>query len=307
MDETPGLNAQVVAIAVDLFGERPDLTKLHSENNYVCRLDFASGRRSLVLKLAGNAYVFPAVRREALALVRLAEAGLPVPRLVHDSTGRDVDPPYFVMEAVPGIDLAAAILQGLPWAIDGCRRAGAFLRQLHSVPLDVLEGMTPQHYGSPERMSWRHRMFREAWDAADEPLRDALTVVLERLNAQLANPAPVVTHESYVANHVLMDGAGAFAVNDWETIRAGHAERDLACFLAALKTWLSSPPECVDAFVAGYTGGAPLEPSVRRAVQDWEITYLMNWTAFSYRQGRTEQAARMLTITRDAVFAATQT
>ncbi len=307
MDESPELNARVMALARELFAEEPRLTKLHSENNYVCRMDFPSGLPPMVLKLAGNRFVYPAVRQEALALRRLREAGIAVPLITHDGTDDSTEPPYFVMAAVPGTDLASAILQRLPWAADGCRSAGAFVRKLHALPLEVLDGMTPQHYGSPERMSWRHRMFQEAWDAADEPLREALSIVLDRLNAQLRDPRPVVTHESFVANHVLMDGEGAFAVNDWETIRAGHAERDLACFLAALKTWLSSPPECRGSFIEGYTGGPPLEPDVQRATGDWEITYLMNWTAFSIRQGRAEIAAQMLDLTREAAFAATRT
>jgi len=119
-------------------------------------------------------------------------------------------------------------------------------------------------------------------------------VVEARLNASFREPARTVVHDSFVATHVLTDGKSAFAVNDWETIRLGQPEQDVACFLAALRTWMGGSTEHEQAFLDGYTSGRSLQPSARRRVEDWQVYYLMNWAAFCFRHERGEMADALM-------------
>ena len=64
MHATPELDAQVEEVATAVYGKRPSVTKLFSENNYVCRLDW-DGFEPAVLKAAVAPHLHESVRTEA--------------------------------------------------------------------------------------------------------------------------------------------------------------------------------------------------------------------------------------------------
>ncbi|MGE0601848.1 MAG: phosphotransferase family protein [Dehalococcoidia bacterium] len=305
MDEDTGRNEEIARLAESLYGVRPRVRKLHSENNYVCKLEFDGAVSPKVFKLAGGEHLYSSVRQEATALERLAAAGLAVPRLEHF---RDDGPsaPWMTLEFVTDIDLGQAIAGGMSWAEEGCRRAGAFLRDLHRAPLSLVDSFTPQHVAVTTNVSWEHWSLVQAWDSADGETREALIAVAACLNEQLQEPPVTVVHDSFVANHVLMDGGNAFAVNDWETIGAGYPERDLACFVGALQAWLGGLPDHRDAFLEAYREGATVWAAVERRVAAWEVYYLMNWTAFTLRHNRAEMSQHLIQLTKKSAIAFTR-
>lgn len=297
MDEDSARNATVAALAEHLYGRRPRISKLYSENNYVCRLDF-NGIQPRVLKLAGAEHLATAVRQEATVLTRLAHTGMAVPELEHSGEWEGV--PYLAMEFVTADSLASGMAAGAAWAPAACFQAGAFLSRLHQLPLALIEDVEPQHYPVTRRLSWQHWTLREAWDAADGDLQEMLQRSAERLNRALSEPPVAIVHDSFIATHVLTDGSGAFAVNDWETIRAGYLERDIACFIAAANSWGGGTATHVSSFVEGY-GATPGAIDQQRVV-DWQISYLMNWAAFSLRHGRQAMADELLVAIRALVL-----
>ncbi|MGE3073855.1 MAG: phosphotransferase family protein [Dehalococcoidia bacterium] len=300
MDDDPVRDLEIAEIGLRIYGERPRVEKLYSENNYVCKLDFDGKLPAKVLKMAGGEHLYSSVRQEAVALGRLRDAGLAVPSLEH-FWDEGTAPPWMILEFIAARDLGFAITNQLPWAEEGCRSAGAFLRDLHRAPVSIVEGFVPQHVPVTGTISWQHWSLVHAWDAADEPTREALTAVASSLDEQLQEPPSQVVHDSFVANHVLMDGGAAFAVNDWETIRAGYAERDLACFVGGLKAWLGGHDGHRDAFLDGYAGGLPWN---RTRMAAWEVYYLMNWTAFALRHARAELTEHLIGLTKSTAVSA---
>lgn len=183
--------------------------------------------------MAGGPHLFDSVRQEALALTRLLSAGIAVPRVDAVATAESAGAaPFFTMEHVVDNDLGCAIIGRLGWAEESCRRAGEFLAGLHQLPVSLVDGFVPQHSPITKRINWTHWTLIGAWERTDASFRAALETARIRINDQLREPGNAVVHDSFIASHVLTDGAHAFAVNDWETIRVGYPSA----------TWPASSP-----------------------------------------------------------------
>jgi len=294
VDANPEHDRWIADTAARLYGERPNVTKFHSENNYVARLDFASGRESKVLKLAVSDHLLDSVRQEAEALRRLEQVGLPVPTVEFtQENAPDPHRPFFVMPLIAENNLGNGCREREPWAEEFCRRAGNFLAHLHRQPLELMDGLTPQHYAPIRGINWEHWTTQEAWAVCDPDLRTALTEVAERLRARLSVEPRAVVHDSFIADQVITDGDQAFGITDWETFRAGYPERDLGCFLAAQDVWTNGTKQHAAAFLNGFKDGGGDLDAIRQWIDDWQVHYKMTWAAFYLRTDR-EEGARIL-------------
>ena len=73
----PAIEKQIHQLAVSLYGLEPRIDRCHSENSYVCTLDFDGILPDKVIKYARRNV--KQVLREQVILRVLADAGLPVP------------------------------------------------------------------------------------------------------------------------------------------------------------------------------------------------------------------------------------
>ena len=113
--EDAALSAQVLGIAEQLYGERPQLRKFHSQVSYVCALEFAT-LPPKVIKLERNE---PGVIVQELRRLRALHAlGLPVPPIEHSSDDCGiVAAPFFVTPLLASLRLGDLIWARLPAAL----------------------------------------------------------------------------------------------------------------------------------------------------------------------------------------------
>jgi aminoglycoside phosphotransferase (APT) family kinase protein len=288
------LEHRIAALALAHYGHTPRVLKYHSENNYVCRLAFDGAIPDRVIKVGVR--LAASVRQEAEAMRRLHAAGLEVPEVeFSDDDNPGFGHTFFVMPHLGDIDLGAACAARLDWAEAACRRTGQFLARLQSLPLEILDGLPPQHYSSfnTEYAGSRWPELRDL-PHPNRPGQSLLAVVREIVDLDLAEPGQVVAHESFIPGQVITDGNATFGVTDWETIRSGRPLQDPSVFAAGLRAWYGGELRYFDALVAGWTGGRRLTADEQRRCTAWECLRLFWWAEYGLRSNRPELADPLL-------------
>ena len=162
----------------------------------------------------------------------LAEAGVPVPRVLADVPAQKA----LALEDIDGDSLE-----------DRAKRRGAdlvklyapvvkALRTLHEkgTELALAQGVTLEPAFGPELYAWERDLF-ETYCVKErfgyDGLPDAVRADLEAVAAELQRQRPVLVHRDFQSSNVLYRADGSFAFIDFQGMRLGAAAYDLASLL----------------------------------------------------------------------------
>jgi aminoglycoside phosphotransferase (APT) family kinase protein len=297
------LDQHLQRIGLALYGTLPQIHSLHSENSYVCCLDFGPDLPDKVIKYAcANA---KQVLREQAVLRALSDAGLSVPAVEFTQDDCPIETsPFLIMPRLAETSLHEACLSRAGWAGPALGKAGRFVARLSALPPDLLAGGrgvqgTAGAHVAPAPIAYRARPIDE-WALASDLSGDETCLVgshLRRIDRMLDETSSLV-HGSYSPAHILCDVAGSFAVIDWENAGGGSVLRDVGHFLAALEVWAGRDPEHARCFLDGFQVGQPLSRADRRAIGDWALYTLLVWANFFAGQGRRGASEQVLQVAR---------
>jgi len=267
--------AAVASIVRALYGAEPHVTRLPSNNNVVFRVDFADGRASKVVKLAGASETAPAsILREQQALAVLARHGIDVPAV--EFTQADLPGAgrvFTIMPLLAGTTLEEACKElDPPWAAEACRRAGAFVARMSAVPLAAM----PFAHGPREHLAFLARV--RGWFAAENMLCPPFSTVLDEVAPLLAAAPRQVIHGDYAWNQIITDGRH-FTVIDWESAAVGHPLDMLARAVAMAREY-GGRQEHIDWLIEGHDRLRPLCDAERRELhlrELWHHVGCMGW------------------------------
>jgi len=297
------LDQHLQQIGLTLYGTLPQIHKLHSENSYVCCLDFGRALPDKVIKYArANA---KQVLREQVVLRALGQAGLPVPAVEFTQDDCPIETsPFLIMPRLAETSLHEACLSRAGWAGPALGQAGRFLARLSALPPDLLvagrdERATVDAQVAPPPIAYRAPPIDE-WALAAHLSREEVRRLARHLDriAGLLHETSSLVHGSYSPAHILCAAAGSFAVIDWENAGGGSVLRDVGHFLAALEVWAGRDPEHARCFLDGFQIGRPLGRADRRAIGDWALYTLLVWANFFAGQGRRGATERVLRVAR---------
>ena len=285
------LDQHLQRIGLALYGTSPRIHRLHSENSYVCRLEFGGVLPDKVIKYArANA---KQVLREQVVLRALSDAGLPVPAVEFTQDDCPIETsPFLIMPRLAETSLHEACLSRAAWADPALGQAGRFVARLSALPPDLPvgrrdEGATVDAQVAPPPIAYRAPPIDE-WALASDLSGDETRLVgshLRRIDRMLDETSSLV-HGSYSPAHILCDAVGSFTVIDWENAGGGSVLRDVGHFLAALEVWAGRDPGHARCFLDGFQVGQPLSRADRRAIGDWALYTLLVWANFFAAQGR---------------------
>ena len=201
-----------------------------------------SYRRPLILYQGRTGQDGSSFKLQATTQVHAAALGVPVPRFL---AGNDTDDglgfPFLINEMVKGESDYSRIVDQLDRADpqDGrarlLRQCGYALAAIHRI-----DASTPQEPRQHRLMGCRFRL-----DALDRP-GATFEWVYRWLTTHEPPPAPpVLVHGDYSMANLLVDGTDLTGVIDWEWVRIGEANEDLAWFCA--RPWRFGEPASLGA------------------------------------------------------------
>lgn len=179
-------HAFVRRLAQSLYQHTPEVQKLKSHNNRVYALDFGTALPGKVMKLAGaHARAPENVLREQAVLRLLDRMGLAVPHVEFTQDDFPNAPgPFFTMPRMPGgmLEETWKANPEPPWSQTAWQRAGRFVAQLDTVPLDDVANLL-----------WSRKQPLDVWasvrDAFDK--QELLRPPFDRILAEVKPPARV--------------------------------------------------------------------------------------------------------------------
>jgi aminoglycoside phosphotransferase (APT) family kinase protein len=199
------------------------------------------------------------VTREAHIVAKLADSGVPVPRVIGTGTAPS-GAGFFVMERMPGSAMenehdAAALTPG----------------QRHDLGLQVIRTLAHLHtldpeamgladLGRPSQVSYLERQIRRlsaTWDGVG--LGTHHDVIWHDVRARLGSalpvpPPPVIMHGDFRLSNLLVHEARISAVLDWELCALGDPLADLAWLL---DDWRQPEEDAISMPSPTRTGGFP--------------------------------------------------
>lgn len=246
--DQPGLTEQVAAACADALGSAPTaVTPLRAEGNHLAFAVKHDGRRLLFRAddgLGDDDYLLA----ESAAMSLAADAGLPVPRVLHTDIGRRACPWRFHLvefradARLDRLDRAGTLDRS---AI--ARALGEHLRRLHSVALPGYGFLDTDHLAATGEPRGLHptyaRYFHQRLDEhLGYLLRHALLTAAEghRVTAVVQAAAPlldlaggVLVHRDLALWNVLGTPTSVTAIIDWDDAVSGDPADDLGmlwCF-----------------------------------------------------------------------------
>ena len=236
------------------MGRAASIDHLPSQQNVVCRVRLADGRRR-ILKMARRdgrrSGTGGSVVREPGVYHMLRDAGLPAPR-VHcgEADGGRVGRAWFVCD-----DLGRRTASDTSGLSHANRRSlyaqvGRFLARVHDLRVDQVAATPP----SPVR-GWHRRQLHRAIDQRlfRGEAADGLVGLL------LVEPPQVgagsLCHGDYHPAQIIRRGPRLVAAIDWESAHAGDPGYDHAAFEVMLR--VTTPIDLADAAMAGYAAARP--------------------------------------------------
>jgi Ser/Thr protein kinase RdoA (MazF antagonist) len=214
---------------------------------------------------------------------KLAERGVPHPRLIHVTRNADLFPHGFsVTEHVEGRDCDAAIAGGDLSIADYCRGVGALLKNVHAVGfrrfgyLGNCEGTDDDFVEAKLAYEVNDRL-REIAPAAlpSNDLAPRIEDKVRRLLGPFAQRfSPVLVHSDAAPRNAILTDAGEFVLADWDEALAGIALEDYAKLTYLLFHAHDSPrPDAGarsvvrDSFFDGY-GGTGFDADETEVIED---------------------------------------
>ncbi|MGH9137935.1 MAG: phosphotransferase family protein [Acidimicrobiales bacterium] len=243
---------------------------------------FTVGGRPLILQRErASAVAVGRMATEATLLRAAAEAGVPVPAIVHD--GSDHDVPFLVVEHLAGETIPRKLLRDdvfagvRPLLVDEC---GRILAAVHRIPLDRVTGLDDVD---------QVVQFRQVLDMLGDQ-RPALELGFRWLDANRPAPtARAVVHGDFRTGNLLVDRDGVAAVLDWELAHVGDPLEDLGWF--CVRSWRFGSPSPAGGFgprgdlwrAYEAAGGVHVDPEAARW---WEALGTLKWAIMCFVQCR---------------------
>lgn len=279
----------VQAIAQDLYGAEPAVTRFWSEVNDVYLLTFPGRQSDKVMKCA-RAGRGEGIRREQAILRSLRSLAMPAPAVEFTQEDHPGCAPFTLMPRLGQRHLgewhgaeptSPAIARAFRWL-------GHFLAQLHQIePAAIAGARTAQEAWSREQQQWSSL---SAGMGKFFPGCDPGRRVLEQVHSLLRQmPGRFVHHDLHCAN-ALVDGETVCAVIDWENAGAGYSFRDLGRCLAATRIWGGRAQDILQ----GYQEAHPLDASSRAELETWQAYAVLDFAISYAASGRAEAAATIL-------------
>ena len=217
-------------------------------------------------------------------LLRLAETGLPTPRVLWH--GRDKKE-FVALEERPGVMLLDLLSPASPHHKPELRYPslesfGEFVGRLHSLDLDWPEMKRTSLYGflgEEEIADWE---FGEIvlWLKANPPPQKSL----------------VFTHGDLNDRNVLVESGQVTGILDWESAGTGWREYDLAWVLRERRNYMNTP-EAKESFLRGYSQYSSYDPDALRWCMVMNCLHVAYWCRESFPYFKTfnlEQARRAM-------------
>lgn len=208
----------------------------------------------------------------------LKDSGIPVPR-VHwiERDGAWLERPFFVMDRLPGISEARALVSSPEWAekrpMIG-RQKAEILAKIHNVDPAAIPSLekppSPENAAMHEIERWERTMRADTL----EP-QPVLELAFNWLKRHLPPPPErlALVHADYRTGNFLYDSTGVTGILDWEMAHAGDPVEDLGWVV--MKSWrwggegaggLISREEFIRIYEAA--GGAKVDPDT---LKFWEV------------------------------------
>lgn len=253
---TPFARLEPAAVPPELRAFLPEGFRLelarHGQSTAVAFVEPEADGEPLVLKHAAEVPYVGWLCTEAEVLRALADAPLPVPRVIAlCEDGREA---WLLLTRLPG-EPVVDVLPRVPVAERPAwfRRLGALLATIHVTPV-------PPALRSRDATPWRPRP-RPVKVAGSS--REALTAT--HLDAPALSPPSVLVHGDFTLDNVLADASGPCGVVDWGGAGRGDPRFDVALALLSASEGRGHLPDagCVRAFYDGYLDVvAGIDPSL---------------------------------------------
>ncbi|HEY6058935.1 MAG TPA: phosphotransferase [Candidatus Limnocylindrales bacterium] len=173
------------------------------------------GRRLAVQRLSAAALARPRVRLERELSARLADAGIPAPRLL--AAAPEARPPYLVTSAIDGTPGPELMGDGID-AIALGTEMGRLVRRLWAV--DVSDVPLPSVWAMPARLAaLGDRWLNRVGDGLDAAAATEVGRLVGRVPAAFAGRPAVLAHGDWAPANVLVVDRAVVAVLDWEFAR----------------------------------------------------------------------------------------
>jgi Ser/Thr protein kinase RdoA (MazF antagonist) len=226
----------------------------------------AEARSAVVAKCLRPGHAPAAVHAQVALNAALArrDAVLVVPRLLHADGPRSV----LVQERARGTclaDFCGRKLLALQGAVERCGRA---LRELHALPLDVVEAhghapaAGPRSVGIPDQLAALLRPQPMTLAARSPQLRERVLQVMQQLlvcEAMCEPVAAVPLHRDVHPRQLFVDGRRITLI-DWDLCGAGDPALDLANLLMHLQLrWPDRAPDLQQRLLEGWCSAGPAE------------------------------------------------
>jgi aminoglycoside phosphotransferase (APT) family kinase protein len=207
------------------------------------------------------------VARQGRIMAALEAAGVPVPRIL--ATGED--PPFVLMERVPGVRIEEALAVASPREL--IEAAFAAVRLLHDVPV-AATGIADEAPVSPAAEVQRWQALRAR--APEELVARASELEARLLSALPAPRPPALVHGDYHLGNLLFEGSRVVAILDWEISELGSPPLDEAALcLLAIRAPFDEPQP-------GAEAALPLEEMVRLAGGGPDFDWYLAATCHKY-------------------------
>lgn len=225
------------------------------------------------------------LRGEVSVLSAAFDAGVPVPELVIDGSGRDdLERPFMIVRAVEGETIARKILRD-----DTFARAREILPTQMGTALAQLHRIDPACVPDLEEEDQIKR-YRQAMDAMGEP-HPVFEAAFRWLEQNIPASGDVrVVHGDFRLGNLMVNEEGLVAILDWELAHLGDPMEDLGW--VCVRAWRFGGDQPVagigtyEALFEAYERESGIRPDVD-VVRWWEILGTLKWGIICISQAHT--------------------
>jgi Ser/Thr protein kinase RdoA (MazF antagonist) len=249
------------------------VTESHSSTVKILTL---AANEKLVLKIPFTA---TKLKRE-MAMLKILEGKLPVPRLIDSWISEEAQPGVLLLSFIPGQPLTGPITFGLAFKL------GALLAGLHTNTLTHFgdEFQPVQNHSwwaqlNETFQSWQPFCARIMPSGLIEQVLDRYNLLYSRLPAP---DGPCLVHFDYRPGNVLVQGEQLTGLIDFESARGGSADLDFTKIKAYI--W-ETFPGTKEPFLQGYTSIRPLPP-IEETLLFYELYNAFGGVAWCVRRNK---------------------
>jgi aminoglycoside phosphotransferase (APT) family kinase protein len=275
----------VLSVAESLYRAKPQVKSYGASSSGVWDLHFGGERGDRVIKIGIESPT--ALLREQSIARELHKLDLAVPEIEFSQQDLpNVWFPFMVMPKVADTTLKEASLENMPFAIEGCYKAGEFLAKLQQITLDRVPLLPDLSYMALSSEPSDHQRWQKIiatlrqWQILTPPIQNILARVETIIDRR---DYPNIVHQDFIPRQILV-GSQQFAVIDWESATIGRTFLDLGDFLGSIRRSLrkrENRREYVSNFIAGFSNN--------RSLSDTDRSEIALWEAYSHIRAAIEQ------------------